>query len=99
MTSFQSLDTTRKLKEIIGYVGTTIDKRPEIRVDLERIDSDWQNWDFRKFVEQLQQWTERNPISFENRPLKHQKRERIYKVRQTDSKLKSCNKADYKSTN
>ena len=99
MTSFESLYTTRKLKEIIGYVRIIIDKRPEIRVDLERVDSDWHNWDFRKFVEQLQQWTERNPISLENRPLKHQKRERIYKVRQTDSKLKNCNKADYKSTN
>ena len=104
MTGVQSLDTVGKLKEINGYVRITIDKLPGIRADLVRIDSDWHNWDFGQFVEQLRQWTERNPISFEKKPPEHQKgeRERVYKVRQSNSKLKNCVyciKADHKSTN
>ena len=53
MTSVESLDTMGKLKEINGYVRTTIDKLPAIRADLVIIDSDWHNWDFRQLVEQL----------------------------------------------
>ena len=75
MTSVQSLDPMGELNEIIGYVRTTIDKLPGIRADLVRIDSDWHNWDFGQFVEQLRQWTERNPISFEKKPPEHQKQE------------------------
>ena len=65
-------------------------------------DRDWHNWNFGKFVEQLRQWTERNLISFEKKPPEHQKRERAYKARQSNTKLKNCvycNKADHKSTN
>ena len=93
-------DTTGKLKEINGYVRTTIDKLPRIRADLVRIDSDWHNWKFGEFAEQVQQWTERNHINFEKKPPEHQKRQKVYKVRQSDSKLKNCvycNKADHKS--
>ena len=70
-----------KLNEINGYARTTLDKPPGNRVDLERIGCDWQNWDFGKFVGQLPQWTERNPISLDKRPPEHQKRERIYQAR------------------
>ena len=77
MTSFQSLHAMRKLKEINGYVRTTIDKLPRIRADLVRIDSDMHSWDFGQFAEQLRQWTERNPISFQKKAREHQKRERV----------------------
>ena len=90
-----------KLREINGYVRTTIDKLRGIRADLVRRDSDWHNRDFGQFVEQLRQWTERKPIHFEKKPPEHQKRERVYQVRQLDSKSKNCvycNKADHKST-
>ena len=102
MTSFQSLDTMGKLREINGYVWSAIDKLPGTRVDLVRTESDWQNWDFGQFVEQLRQWTERNTISFEKKPPEHQKHERVYQARQSGSKLKNCvycNKADHISTN
>ena len=71
MTSVQSLDTMGKLKEINGYVRTTIDKLSGIRADLVRIDSDCHNWDIGKFVEQLRQWAERNPIGFDKKPPEH----------------------------
>ena len=60
-----------KLKEINGYVRTTIDTLPGIRADLVRMDSDWHNWDFGQSVEQLQHCTERNPIKFEKKPPEH----------------------------
>ena len=63
MRSVQSLDTMGKLKEINGYVRTTIDKLPGIRADLIRIDSDWHSWDFGQIVEQLRQWTETSRTS------------------------------------
>ena len=95
MRSVKSLDTMGKLKEINGYVRTTIDKLPGIRADLIRIDSDWHSWDFGKIVEQLRQWTETSRTS----KTRQTERERVYQVRQSDSKLKNCvycNKADHK---
>ena len=99
MASVQSLYTKGKLKEINGYVWTTIDKLSGIRADLVRMDSDWHNWDFRKSVEQLRQWTEKNPISFEKNPPEHQKRERKSLPSKTIQNCVYCNKADHKSTN
>ena len=102
MTSVQSLDTMGKLTEINGCIRSTTDKLLGISTDLVTIDSDWDNWDFGKLVEQLEQWSDRNPISFEKKPPEHEKRKSVYQARQLDSKLKSCvycNKADHKSTN
>ena len=75
---------------------------PGITADLVRIDSDCHNWNFGKFVEQLRQWAERNPISFEKKPPEYQQRKRVCHVRQSDSELNNCvycNKGDLKSTN
>ena len=77
MTSVQSLDAMGKLKEINGHARSTINKLPGIRAGLVRIDSNWHNWDFEQFVEQLRKWTKRNPISFEKKPPEHQKHERV----------------------
>ena len=59
----QSLETLGKLRDINGYVRTTLDKLEGIRGDLVRTDKDWQEWDFPQLVEALRQWTERNPVS------------------------------------
>ena len=58
-----------KLKEINRYVSSTLDKIPGIRADLVRLDNNWQEWKFGQFAEALRQWTERNPIIHERRPL------------------------------
>ena len=70
MTSVHSLDNG-ETEEINVYVRTTIDTLPGIRADLVRMDSDWHNWGFGQSVEQLQHWTERNPIKFEKKPPEH----------------------------
>ena len=59
----QALETLGKLREVNGYVRMSIDKLPGIRGDLVRMDENWQEWDFPKFVYALQGWTERNPVT------------------------------------
>ena len=61
MSSVQALGTMRKLNEIKGYVRNTLDKLPEIRADLVRLDDSWQDWGFCELVEVLRKWTDRNP--------------------------------------
>ena len=72
ITSVPSLDTMGKLKESNRYVRSTLDKIPGIRADLVRLDNNWQEWKFGQFAEALRQWTERNPIIHERRPLEDQ---------------------------
>ena len=43
MSSVQVLETMRKLNEIKGYVGNTLDKLPGIRAHLVRLDGSWQD--------------------------------------------------------
>ena len=57
----QALETTKKLKDIKGYVRLTLDKLPGIRADLVRLDDNWQQGDFCQLVDSLRRWTERNP--------------------------------------
>ena len=49
----QALETLGKLKEVNGYVRTSLDKLEGIRGDLVRTDDDWREWDFTKFVDAL----------------------------------------------
>ena len=41
----------------------TLDKLPDIRADLVRLDDDWQEWGFPELIESLRKWWNRNPIS------------------------------------
>ena len=47
----QTLETMGKLKEVKGFVRSTLDKLPGI--DLVRSDDDWQEWGFSEMVEAL----------------------------------------------
>ena len=40
-----------------------LDKLPDIRADLVRLDDDWQEWRFPELIESLRKWCDRNPIS------------------------------------
>ena len=76
ITSVQSFDTMGKLREINGYVRSTLDKLPGTRADLARLEIDWQEW--KQFAEALRQWTERNPISHERKTLDNNKKDRLF---------------------
>ena len=62
VSNVQSLQTLGKLKDVNGYVRSTLDKLEGIRGDLVRTDDEWQMWDFPQLVEALRKWTERNPV-------------------------------------
>ena len=106
----QSLETLGKLiRDINGYVRTTLDKLEGIRGDLVRNDKDWQEWDFPRLVEALRQWVERNPVS--NKDDKHDSkygyrdgrstgyRDRAYHAKQNETKRVCvyCESAEHKS--
>lgn len=58
----QVLETMGKVKEIGGFVRATLDKLPDIRADLVRLDDDWQKWGFPELIESFRKWCSRNPI-------------------------------------
>ena len=103
VTHSQALDTMGKLKEINGYVRMTLDKLPAIRADLVRMDDDWQECDFGQFIEALRKWTDRNPISLDDKRNNRNppRKDRLYQTSQDIWKPKPCvycNKEDHKST-
>ena len=56
-----------KIKEIKGFVRTTLGKLPGIRADLVRLDDNWQEWGFPELIESLKKWCDRNPIPTEEK--------------------------------
>ena len=53
-----------------------------------------------QFAEALRQWTERNTISHERKPLDNSKKDRLFSTNQLGNKIKGwvyCNKEDHKS--
>ena len=50
---------------------------------------DWNKQDLGQFVEQMQQWTEMNPVRFYKRPPEDQKRERNYQANNRIVNLKN----------
>ena len=70
VTNVHALETLGTIKEINGYVRVTLDKLPDIRADLVRLDEDWQDWGFSQMIEALRKWCERNPVGPEDQKYK-----------------------------
>ena len=92
-----------KMKKINGYVRMTLDKLPVIHADLVMIDDYWQEWDFWQFIEALRKWTDRNPISLDNKRNNRNppRKGRLYQTNQDIWKPKHyvyCNKENHKPT-
>ena len=83
--SVQALETIKKIKYIKGYVRLTLNKLPGIRVDLVRLDDNWQKQYFCQLVGSLRRWSERNPKTAGN-PEKNVGRENLFQVRDKDQK-------------
>ena len=93
----QALETLGKLKEVNGYVRTSLDKLEGIQGDLVRTDDDWREWDFTKFVDALRKWTERNPLPVKStdknqdtHPSRRTSRDPVYNTQQGDIRLRAC---------
>ena len=67
----------KKVKDIKGYVRLTLDKMPGIRVDLVRLEDNWQERYFCQLVDSLRRWAERNRKTARN-PEKHFRRENLF---------------------
>ena len=59
--NLQALETMGRIKEVNGYVRTTLDKLDGIRGDLVRTDDNRQDWEFPDLLEELRKWTKRDP--------------------------------------
>ena len=70
-SNIQTLETMGKIKEIKGFVRTTLEKLPGIRADLVRMDDNWQEWGFPELIESLKKWCDRNPLLSDERKTDH----------------------------
>ena len=87
VSNVQSLQTLGKLKDVNGYVRSTLDKLEGVRGNLVRTDDEWQMWDFPQLVKALRKWTERNPVPQEKPQdfkfqSSHMKRGKTFSTRQ-----------------
>ena len=89
VTHVNTLDTMGKLQSINGYVRFTLDKLAGVRGDLVRTDDNWQNWEFREFIEALKKWTERNPVNADQQK-ELIKRDKLLQARQGIQAKKEC---------
>ncbi|XP_028405750.1 uncharacterized protein LOC114528320 [Dendronephthya gigantea] len=91
VTNVQALETLGKIREINGYVRATLDKLPDIRADLVRLDDDWQDWGFSQMIEALRKWCERNPVGPEDQKYKSKlPKDKSFQANQGEWKPRPC---------
>ena len=102
--SVQSLETLKKLDAVNGTVSMTLEKLPNIRGDLVRNDSKWEEWNYVQLTEALRLWTRRNPVEAkQDDPNKRERRNQYHlQTQQGKSKQKRvcvyCNSESHRST-
>ena len=53
---------------------TTLNKLPNVKPDIVRMDQDWESWDMDKLIENLQNWLRRNKIEGTDEPVERKER-------------------------
>ena len=102
--SVQSFETLKKLDAVNGTVSMTFEKLPNIRGDLIRNDSKWEEWNYVQLTEALRLWTRRNPVEAkQSDPNKRERRNQYHlQTQQGKSKQKRvcvyCNSESHRST-
>ena len=100
-TSLQPLETMKKLKDIKGYVRLTLNKMPGIRVNILRLEDNWQEWELCQLADSLRRYTDRNCKTAWN-PEKNFWRETLFHVRDKDQRRAYvcvyCEKAGHRSS-
>ena len=92
----QTLETLGKLDEIGGFVRGTLDKLPDIRADLVRLDDKWQQWNYPQLVESLRQWCNRNPKETSSRSRPNPKKDQAFQASTTPKPCVYCDAEDHK---
>ena len=68
----------------------TLDKLPQIRSDLVRLDGEWQQWHFPKLIDALRQSVERNPVAETGKEKPSILRDKNFSPRQQNATNQKC---------
>ena len=68
----------------------TLDKLPQIRSDLVRLDGECQQWDFSKLIDALRQWVETNPVTETGKEKPPTRRDKNFNTRQQNTTNRKC---------
>lgn len=58
--NYDALHTLGEADMLRGFVMTTLKKLPHVKPDLVRTDANWEDWDMKELIDNLQQWIRRN---------------------------------------
>ena len=89
MTPFKPLKEGQKLQ---GFVMTTLNKLPDVKPDLVRVDDSWEEWSMEDLIDALQKWLRRNHVK-SSKCEKH-----LFSQKQGDKLKPYCLSAENKST-
>ena len=54
--------TRFKPSKLQGFVMTTLNKLPQVKPDLVRVDESWEEWSMEDLIDALQEWLRRNHV-------------------------------------
>lgn len=60
--NYDALQTLGKDSMLKGLVVSTLNKLPQVKPDLVRIDDDWEDWDMKSLLKAIQGWLKRNKV-------------------------------------
>eukprot|EP00795_Rhopilema_esculentum_P017883 gene17883-biopygen2028 len=72
--NYDALLTLDEENMLRGFVMTTLNKLPNVKSDLVRLDDDWESWGMSKLIDNLQKWLKRNKTEEIGKPV--EKREK-----------------------
>ena len=58
--NFDALLTLEEGEELHGFVLATLNKLPQVKPDLVRVDENWEDWSMEDLIDALQKWLRRN---------------------------------------
>ncbi|XP_068739583.1 uncharacterized protein [Montipora capricornis] len=72
--NFDALQTLEEGEKLHGFVMATLNKLPQVKPDLVRVDENWEDWSMEDLIDALQKWLRRNSIETSNE--QHKKSEK-----------------------
>ena len=60
--SHDALQTLEEGQKLQGFVMTTLNKLPQVKPDLVRVDESWEEWSMEDVIDALQKWLRRNHV-------------------------------------
>ena len=58
--NFDALQTLEEGEKLHGFVMATLNKLPQVKPDLVRVDENWEDWSMEDLIDALQKWLRRN---------------------------------------